>query len=137
MLRVYGSGRDPLLDKWMAKAPETDGKTETRTGWVGFGDGLTGLDTGAGRNILFSRPFHYSRIFTIQINSKTLPTSILYGELKMATKEEQPKAVAEEAKIDLFEDDDEFEEFEIDQGLLEHRVSRCYPSRVITKCGAY
>ncbi|KAI3454519.1 hypothetical protein Pfo_011182 [Paulownia fortunei] len=31
----------------------------------------------------------------------------------MAT--EQPKPATEEAKIDLFEDDDEFEEFEIDQ----------------------
>lgn len=31
---------------------------------------------------------------------------------------EQPKAAIEEAKIDLFEDDDEFEEFEIDQGNL-------------------
>ncbi|KAK2971103.1 hypothetical protein RJ640_005250 [Escallonia rubra] len=31
----------------------------------------------------------------------------------MAT--EQPKAATEETKIDLFEDDDEFEEFEIDQ----------------------
>lgn len=34
----------------------------------------------------------------------------------MAT--EQPKPAAEDAKIDLFEDDDEFEEFEIDQGML-------------------
>lgn len=33
----------------------------------------------------------------------------------MAT--EQPKPATEDAKIDLFEDDDEFEEFEIDQGL--------------------
>ncbi|XP_076957513.1 protein DELETION OF SUV3 SUPPRESSOR 1(I)-like [Bidens hawaiensis] len=32
----------------------------------------------------------------------------------MATTE-QPKAPTEEAKVDLFEDDDEFEEFEIDQ----------------------
>ncbi|KVH98946.1 DSS1/SEM1-like protein [Cynara cardunculus var. scolymus] len=38
----------------------------------------------------------------------------------MATME-QPKAAAEEAKIDLFEDDDEFEEFEIDQaGLFDY-----------------
>ncbi|GMN59658.1 hypothetical protein TIFTF001_028756 [Ficus carica] len=29
----------------------------------------------------------------------------------------EPKAATEEAKIDLFEDDDEFEEFEINQGL--------------------
>ncbi|KAH7838236.1 hypothetical protein Vadar_023842 [Vaccinium darrowii] len=29
----------------------------------------------------------------------------------------EPKAVTEEAKIDLFEDDDEFEEFEINQEL--------------------
>lgn len=35
--------------------------------------------------------------------------------LRMAT--EQPKPATEDAKIDLFEDDDEFEEFEIDQGL--------------------
>lgn len=34
----------------------------------------------------------------------------------MAT--EQPKAATEDAKIDLFEDDDEFEEFEIDQGTF-------------------
>ena len=34
----------------------------------------------------------------------------------MATTE-QPKAATEDAKIDLFEDDDEFEEFEIDQGM--------------------
>lgn len=34
----------------------------------------------------------------------------------MAT--EQPKPATEEAKIDLFEDDDEFEEFEIDQGVV-------------------
>ncbi|KAL3512895.1 hypothetical protein ACH5RR_025612 [Cinchona calisaya] len=33
----------------------------------------------------------------------------------MAT--EQPKAATEDTKIDLFEDDDEFEEFEIDQGM--------------------
>lgn len=35
-------------------------------------------------------------------------------EAVMAT--EQAKPATEEAKIDLFEDDDEFEEFEIDQG---------------------
>ncbi|KAL8217555.1 hypothetical protein R6Q57_020927 [Mikania cordata] len=35
------------------------------------------------------------------------------SEGRMATTE-QPKAASEEAKIDLFEDDDEFEEFEID-----------------------
>ena len=29
---------------------------------------------------------------------------------------EEPKAVTEDAKIDLFEDDDEFEEFEINEG---------------------
>lgn len=34
----------------------------------------------------------------------------------MAT--EQPKPAAEDVKMDLFEDDDEFEEFEIDQGEL-------------------
>ena len=28
----------------------------------------------------------------------------------------EPKAVTEDAKIDLFEDDDEFEEFEINEG---------------------
>lgn len=33
----------------------------------------------------------------------------------MAT--EQAKPATEEVKMDLFEDDDEFEEFEIDQGL--------------------
>lgn len=32
----------------------------------------------------------------------------------MAT--EQPKPAAKEVKMDLFEDDDEFEEFAIDQG---------------------
>lgn len=32
----------------------------------------------------------------------------------MAT--EQPKSATEDVKIDLFEDDDEFEEFEIDEG---------------------
>lgn len=35
----------------------------------------------------------------------------------MATTE-QPKVVTEEAKIDLFEDDDEFEEFDINRGNL-------------------
>ena len=39
----------------------------------------------------------------------------------MAGKTEEVKvvaaAVSEEAKIDLFEDDDEFEEFEIDHGM--------------------
>ncbi|KAE8124191.1 hypothetical protein FH972_019097 [Carpinus fangiana] len=30
----------------------------------------------------------------------------------------EPKAATEEAKIDLFEDDDEFEEFEINEGFL-------------------
>lgn len=34
---------------------------------------------------------------------------------EMAT---EPKPVTEDAKIDLFEDDDEFEEFEIDQGNI-------------------
>lgn len=34
----------------------------------------------------------------------------------MAT--EQPKPATDEIKVDLFEDDDEFEEFEIDQGTL-------------------
>ncbi|KAL6953714.1 hypothetical protein U1Q18_050225 [Sarracenia purpurea var. burkii] len=29
----------------------------------------------------------------------------------------EPKAATEDAKIDLFEDDDEFEEFEINEGL--------------------
>lgn len=29
------------------------GKTKTRTGWVGFGGGFAGLDTGSGRYILF------------------------------------------------------------------------------------
>lgn len=38
--------------------------------------------------------------------------SVLQAE--MAT--EQAKPAAEEVKMDLFEDDDEFEEFEIDQG---------------------
>lgn len=38
-------------------------------------------------------------------------------EAKMATTE-QPKVVTEEAKIDLFEDDDEFEEFDINRGNL-------------------
>lgn len=30
--------------------------------------------------------------------------------------------VTEEAKMDLLEDDDEFEEFEIDQGMLPRRI---------------
>lgn len=30
----------------------------------------------------------------------------------------EPKAATEEPKIDLFEDDDEFEEFEINQGKI-------------------
>lgn len=30
----------------------------------------------------------------------------------------EPKAVTEDVKIDLFEDDDEFEEFEINEGNL-------------------
>lgn len=38
----------------------------------------------------------------------------------MAT--EQPKPAAEDVKMDLFEDDDEFEEFEIDQGELKHHM---------------
>ncbi|KAK3005152.1 hypothetical protein RJ639_017158 [Escallonia herrerae] len=43
-----------------------------------------------------------------------LPPSLFSQETRrMAT--EQPKAATEETKIDLFEDDDEFEEFEIDQ----------------------
>lgn len=29
----------------------------------------------------------------------------------------EPKAATEDAKIDLFEDDDEFEEFEINEGI--------------------
>lgn len=29
----------------------------------------------------------------------------------------EPKTVSEDAKIDLFEDDDEFEEFEINEGI--------------------
>lgn len=37
-------------------------------------------------------------------------------EQPKAAKEDAPKLVKEDAKIDLFEDDDEFEEFEIDQG---------------------
>ena len=37
----------------MAKAPETDGETETRTGWVGFGVGLAGLNAGLGIDIIF------------------------------------------------------------------------------------
>lgn len=32
-------------------------------------------------------------------------------------KEKEPKAATEDPKIDLFEDDDEFEEFEIDEGF--------------------
>ncbi|KAG8378949.1 hypothetical protein BUALT_Bualt07G0037700 [Buddleja alternifolia] len=40
-------------------------------------------------------------------------SSRLIREIEMAT--EQPKPATEEAKMDLFEDDDEFEEFEIDQ----------------------
>lgn len=39
------------------------------------------------------------------------------SEARMATTE-QPKVVTEEAKIDLFEDDDEFEEFDINRGNL-------------------
>ncbi|KAI3765811.1 hypothetical protein L2E82_15855 [Cichorium intybus] len=38
---------------------------------------------------------------------------VFISEGRMATNE-QPKVANEEAKIDLFEDDDEFEEFEID-----------------------
>lgn len=30
----------------------------------------------------------------------------------------EPKAVTEDVKIDLFEDDDEFEEFEINEGKI-------------------
>lgn len=30
----------------------------------------------------------------------------------------EPKTVTEDAKIDLFEDDDEFEEFEINEGTI-------------------
>lgn len=37
---------------------------------------------------------------------------------KMAATE--PKAVTEVAKMDLFEDDDEFEEFEINEGMWLH-----------------
>ncbi|KAK3018554.1 hypothetical protein RJ639_003911 [Escallonia herrerae] len=40
----------------------------------------------------------------------------------MAT--EQPKAATEETKIDLFEDDDEFEEFEIDQGIFSYKIRK-------------
>ncbi|KAK6920737.1 DSS1/SEM1 [Dillenia turbinata] len=42
----------------------------------------------------------------------------------------EPKATTEEAKIDLFEDDDEFEEFEIDEGdisvLVLALILTCY-----------
>lgn len=36
------------------------------------------------------------------------------SDLSMAT---EAKAVTEDVKIDLFEDDDEFEEFEINEGM--------------------
>nr|KAJ0226479.1 hypothetical protein LSAT_V11C100011040 [Lactuca sativa] len=39
---------------------------------------------------------------------------VFVSEARMATTE-QPKVVTEEAKIDLFEDDDEFEEFDINR----------------------
>ncbi|KAL8256386.1 hypothetical protein R6Q59_031453 [Mikania micrantha] len=39
---------------------------------------------------------------------------VFIREADMATTE-QPNSAIEEAKIDLFEDDDEFEEFQIDQ----------------------
>ena len=34
----------------------------------------------------------------------------------------EPKAATEEAKIDLFEDDDEFEEFEINEGKIIYNI---------------
>jgi 26 proteasome complex subunit DSS1 len=34
----------------------------------------------------------------------------------------EPKAATEEAKIDLFEDDDEFEEFEINEGNKKKKI---------------
>ncbi|GJX11789.1 RNA-directed DNA polymerase, eukaryota, reverse transcriptase zinc-binding domain protein [Tanacetum coccineum] len=44
---------------------------------------------------------------------------VFVSQVKMATKtQEQPKVVSEEAKIDLFEDDDEFEEFDINRGVV-------------------
>lgn len=43
-----------------------------------------------------------------------LKICLIVWQAEMAT--EQAKPVTEEAKVDLFEDDDEFEEFEIDQG---------------------
>lgn len=33
----------------------------------------------------------------------------------------EPKAATEDAKIDLFEDDDEFEEFEINEGKIRRK----------------
>ncbi|KAI3684537.1 hypothetical protein L6452_33761 [Arctium lappa] len=42
--------------------------------------------------------------------------SVFVSEEKMAsTEQQQPKLATEEAKIDLFEDDDEFEEFDINR----------------------
>ncbi|GJW11500.1 hypothetical protein Tco_1577327 [Tanacetum coccineum] len=49
-----GGGNGYNFGVGMEKAPKPMGKTETQTGWVRFGDGLAGLDTGSGRNILFS-----------------------------------------------------------------------------------
>ncbi|KAA8540835.1 hypothetical protein F0562_024798 [Nyssa sinensis] len=38
--------------------------------------------------------------------------------------ETEPKVATEDAKIDLFEDDDEFEEFEISEGDMPHQRTR-------------
>ncbi|KAF3652715.1 Bidirectional sugar transporter SWEET6a [Capsicum annuum] len=55
-----------------------------------------------------------SQLFVEQLVERDLREAVERGMGdRMAT--EQPKAAAEDVKMDLFEDDDEFEEFEIDQ----------------------
>ena len=47
------------------------------------------------------------------------------------------KAATEEVKVDLFEDDDEFEEFEIDEGMTcNYLVSICTHFVFISACCA-
>jgi hypothetical protein len=50
--KVQMSKRLKILKVGMAKAPETDGENETRTGWVRFGGGLVGLDADLGIDII-------------------------------------------------------------------------------------
>nr|GEW67231.1 hypothetical protein [Tanacetum cinerariifolium] len=72
--------------KGWQKHPKSMEKTKTRTGWVGFGDGLAGLDTDSGRSILF-------------FSGTSLVAGSAYNELEEITRMKNPVLEAKSCHV--------------------------------------